>query len=87
MSSPEPDSLGDSLLAWVRSFENGRQIEKLGDLSEGKALWAILQDVDPQYFSGSLPEPDIGQGSDWTRKWQNLKHLEKQLSKIGRAHV
>ncbi|KAK4631325.1 hypothetical protein CLAFUW4_03688 [Fulvia fulva] len=80
MSSPEPDSLGDSLLAWVQSFEDGKQIETLGGLSDGKTLWAILQDVDPNFFSGSLPEPDLDPSSDWTRKWQNLKHLEKQLS-------
>ncbi|CAK4032666.1 Hypothetical predicted protein [Lecanosticta acicola] len=79
-SSPEPDSLGDSLLAWVRSFENGGKIEKLRELGDGRALWAILQDVDPEYFSGQLPEPDIGHESEWTRRWQNLKHLEKQLS-------
>jgi protein HOOK3 len=74
------DSLGDSLLAWVRSFENVGKVEHLGQLNDGNALWAILQDVDPDYFSGSLPEPSIGASSDWTRKWQNLKHLEKQLS-------
>ncbi|EME47951.1 hypothetical protein DOTSEDRAFT_122872, partial [Dothistroma septosporum NZE10] len=79
-SSPEPESLGDSLLAWVRSFESGKQIDSLGDLNDGKALWATLQDVDPAFFSGGLPEPDLDQASDWTRKWQNLKHLEKQLS-------
>lgn len=79
-SSSNPSPLGESLLAWVQSFDNVGKVEKLGDLGDGTALWAILQDVDPEYFSGSLPEPDIGEGSDWTRKWQNLKHLEKQLS-------
>lgn len=74
------DSLGDSLLAWVRSFEHAGKVEHLGQLNDGNALWAILQDVDPDYFSGSLPEPNIDASSEWTRKWQNLKHLEKQLS-------
>ncbi|CAK1362105.1 unnamed protein product [Cercospora beticola] len=80
MASSDADSLGDSLLAWVRSFDDGGKVEQLGDLSDGKVLWGILQDVDPAYFAGSLPEPDIEASSDWTRKWQNLKHLEKQLS-------
>ncbi|KAM3423215.1 hypothetical protein BST61_g665 [Cercospora zeina] len=80
MPSSDADSLGDSLLAWVRSFDDGGKVEQLGHLSDGKVLWAILQDVDPAYFAGSLPEPDIEASSDWTRKWQNLKHLEKQLS-------
>lgn len=79
-SSPEPDSLGESLLLWVRSFEDVGKVEQLRELGDGRALWAILQDVDPDYFSGSLPEPDIGNDSEWTRKWQNLKHLEKQLA-------
>ncbi|KAF7197953.1 Protein Hook-like 1 [Pseudocercospora fuligena] len=80
-SSDENEStLGESLLAWVRSFEEVGRVEQLGELGDGKVLWAILQDVDPDYFSEALPEPDIDAASDWTRKWQNLKHLEKQLS-------
>lgn len=79
MASPA-DSLGESLLAWVQSFEHVGKVEHLGELNDGQTLWSILQDVSPDYFAGSLPEPDIGASSEWTRKWQNLKHLEKQLS-------
>jgi protein HOOK3 len=80
MSTPEPGSLAASLLAWVKSFDAGRQAVGLGELNDAQALWAILQDVDAEYFSGDLPEPSIGPTSEWTRKWQNLKFLEKQLS-------
>lgn len=80
MSSPDPGSLAASLLAWVRSFDGCQQIAKLGDLNDAQALWSILQNVDAEYFSGNLPEPEIGLSSEWTRKWQNLKFLEKQLS-------
>jgi protein HOOK3 len=80
MASQDPDSLAESLLAWVRSFEHVGKVDQLSDLGDARALWAILQDVDPDYFSGSLPEPDIDASTEWTRKWQNLKHLEKQLS-------
>ncbi|KAI5368184.1 Putative CH domain superfamily protein [Septoria linicola] len=80
MASSDSDSLGETLLAWVRSFDDVGKVEDLGVLNDGKALWAILQDVDPDYFAGSLPEPDIEASSDWTRKWQNLKHVEKQVS-------
>lgn len=80
MSSSPADSLGDSLLAWVHSFEHVGKVEHLGELNDGQTLWSILQDVSPEYFAGTLPEPDIGASSEWTRKWQNLKHLEKQLS-------
>lgn len=79
MASPA-DSLGESLLAWVHSFEHVGKVEHLGELNDGQTLWSILQDVSPDYFAGSLPEPEIGAASEWTRKWQNLKHLEKQLS-------
>ena len=85
MASPEPDNstLGTALLAWVKSFEEagrGGQTHDLAGLSSGIALWAILRDVDPDYFAASLPEPEIDAGADWTRKWQNLKHVDKQLS-------
>lgn len=84
MASPDPStstSLGAALLAWVQSFEDvGSNVSSLADLSSGVVLWAILQSVDLEYFSGSLPEPSITAASEWTRKWQNLKHLEKQLS-------
>lgn len=79
-ASESESSLGDSLLAWVRSFEDVGLVQQLGELGDGKVLWAILQDVDPDYFSDALPEPDIDTSSEWTRKWQNLKHLEKQLT-------
>ena len=79
-SASDSQQLGESLLAWVRSFDSGNKVSQLSSLNDGRVLWAILQDVDPDYFAGSLPEPEIEESSEWTRKWQNLKHLEKQLS-------
>ncbi|WPH04233.1 protein hook like 1 [Acrodontium crateriforme] len=77
----ETSSLGASLLPWVKSFDSlGRDVEDWQSLSDGHALWAILQDLDPEYFSGSLPEPDVDANADWTRKWQNLKQVQKQIS-------
>ncbi|KAK3680932.1 hypothetical protein LTR37_021033 [Vermiconidia calcicola] len=52
----------------------------LVDLTDGRALWTILHDVDANYFSGALPEPDVNSSSDWTRKWQNIKHMERQVA-------
>jgi protein HOOK3 len=43
-------------------------------------LWSILGEIDADYFAGSLPEPDVNNSSDWTRKWQNLKHVERQVA-------
>jgi protein HOOK3 len=74
------DLLGDSLLQWVRSFEGVGDVHQWQDLSDGRALWTILQDIDSDYFTGALPEPDLSPSDDWTRRWQNLKHVDKQVS-------
>lgn len=74
------DLLGDSLLQWVRSFESVGEVQQWRDLSDGRALWTILQDVDSEYFTGDLPEPNLSPADDWTRRWQNLKHVDKQVT-------
>lgn len=76
----EGDSLSSSLFHWVRSFDTPTPPSDLASLSDGVALWAILQEIDPGYFAGDLPEPGVNSSSDWTRKWQNLKHIDKQLA-------
>lgn len=80
MEDSSPDLLGDSLLQWVRSFDGVGEVREWRDLSDGRALWTILQDVDAEYFTGSLPEPDVSPADDWTRRWQNLKHVDKQVT-------
>ncbi|KAK6398896.1 hypothetical protein LTR65_000453 [Meristemomyces frigidus] len=80
MDGPQSDTLRTSLLQWVRSFEELGKVDGWADLSDGSRLWSILREVDEGYFSGSIPEPDVGSFGDWTRKWQNLKHLERQIS-------
>ncbi|KAK5108922.1 hypothetical protein LTR62_007724 [Meristemomyces frigidus] len=74
----EGTSLGECLLQWVNTFEESGKSERWQDLSDGRRLWKILQEVDAEHFKGDLPEPDVG--SEWTRKWQNLRHIERQLS-------
>lgn len=66
-----------TLLEWINSFALGTIIRSSTDLSDGSILWEILQDIDPQYFLGNLPEnaPD----DHWVPKWQNLKHIHKLL--------
>lgn len=80
MEDTSLDLLGDSLLQWVRSFEGVGEVQQWRDLSDGRALWTILQDVDSDYFTGALPEPDVSPSDDWTRRWQNLKHVDKQVT-------
>ena len=76
----EDNGLGNSLFAWINSFPDTGKSEQWHDLSDGRQLWAILQEVDGDYFAGELPEEEVTPSSDWTRKWQNLKHLDRQLS-------
>ena len=72
------DLLGDSLLQWVRSFEGVGEVQQWRDLSDGRALWTILQDVDSEYFTGALPEPNLSPSltpiglNDASRHKQNI---------------
>lgn len=78
MAGTEEQSLSACLLQWVRSFDG--RIERYDDLSDGITLCSILHEIDSAYFAETGPEPEVESTSDWTRKWQNLKHVERQLS-------
>ena len=80
MEGAEADSLSACLLQWVKSFDGIGKAEGLKDLGDGMVLWSILREVDREYFGGELPEPEVNSSSDWTRKWQNLKYLERQVA-------
>ncbi|GAB7365390.1 hypothetical protein MBLNU230_g6468t1 [Neophaeotheca triangularis] len=80
MDTDEPASLASSLLEWVHSFSPNSPAQSWRDLSDGQTLWTILQAIDGDYFSGALPEPHVSPSAEWTRKWQNLKHVDKQLA-------
>jgi protein HOOK3 len=80
MEAAGETSLSTCLLQWVRSFDNAGGVDALTDLNDGLVLWAILRQIDPDYFTGELPEAEVNASSDWTRKWQNLKHVEKQVA-------
>lgn len=51
-------------------------------LEDGQILWQILNDIDADYFSESLPNFDESnrRTSDWIPRWQNLKHIERSVS-------
>lgn len=80
MDADSPRTLGESLLQWVRSFDGVDRFVPWAELSDGHALWRILQDVDEEYFKGGLPEPAATPADDWVRRWQNLKHIERQVA-------
>ncbi|KAK2755687.1 hypothetical protein FQN54_005836 [Arachnomyces sp. PD_36] len=70
-------SVGAALLEWINSFPLGTTIGSANELSDGTILWEIVQDIDPQYFLGELPETSSNDA--WVQKWQNLKHIHKLL--------
>ncbi|KAI1923009.1 hypothetical protein LOZ52_001163 [Ophidiomyces ophidiicola] len=72
-----PDLETTTLLEWINSFSLGIVIRCSEDLSDGSILWEILQDIDPSYFLGALPEN--APADHWVPKWQNLKHIHKLL--------
>lgn len=80
MEAAEETTLSACLLQWVHSFDDAGKVGRLTDLDDGLVIWSILHEIDPNYFSGGLPEPEVYLSSDWTRKWQNLKHIEKQVA-------
>ena len=80
MEAAEGTELSACLLQWVKSFDSAGQAHSLAALNDGLILWNILRQVDPAYFTGDLPEPGATASTDWTRKWQNLKHVEKQVA-------
>ena len=53
-------------------------------LEDGQVLWQILNDIDNEYFSESLPifeeSNDRRQSNNWIPRWQNLKHIERAVS-------
>ena len=80
MEGAEVKPLSTCLLQWVQSFDGLEKVESLKSLSDGLVLWTVLHAIDSDYFTGDLPEPEVSSSSEWTRKWQNLKHVEKQLA-------
>ena len=65
------DALSKALLEWVNTFGLARRVEGWKDLLDGAIIWQVLQDIDPDYFNGSLPEPDAGASGNWIPKWTN----------------
>ncbi|PNS14459.1 Protein Hook 2 [Sphaceloma murrayae] len=76
----DPPNLPSALLSWLRALA-GAQIPSLSSLRDGHVLWALLLDIDPEYFSAdTLPSSPSETASNWIPRWQNLKHIEKEVS-------
>ena len=67
------EELRSALLVWVNTFELQKDVRDWSELLDGFVIWQILQDIDPEYFHGALPEPDAGQSTNWIPKWANCR--------------
>lgn len=68
-----------ALLEWVNTFALPEDVKSLNELTDGHVLWDILRDVDPTYFTSSLPETRAN-STRWVPRYENLKHLHKALT-------
>ncbi|KAL8801172.1 MAG: hypothetical protein Q9200_007024, partial [Gallowayella weberi] len=68
-----------ALLEWVNSFTITEDVISLSELTDGYILWDILRDVDPIYFTSSLPE-GRSNTTKWIPRYENLKYLHKTLA-------
>ena len=68
-----------ALLEWVNTFALTEDVKTLNELADAHILWDILRDVDPTYFTSSLPE-GRGNTAKWIPRCENLKHLHKALA-------
>ncbi|ODH20632.1 hypothetical protein ACO22_05832 [Paracoccidioides brasiliensis] len=71
------DLVSSTLLEWINSFNLGTTVRSIDQLNDGSILWDTLQDIDPQYFLGELPERSPS--DHWVPRWQNLKYIHKAL--------
>ncbi|KAL9614123.1 MAG: hypothetical protein Q9167_001408 [Letrouitia subvulpina] len=67
-----------ALLAWVNTFSLVEDVKSLRDLNDGRIIWDILRDIDPAYFTSSLPEGRT-LPEKWIPKYENLKFIHRSL--------
>lgn len=67
-TSPE---LEQALLECANTFGLSRSVKTWKDLQDGTLLWEMLKLLDPDYFTGDLPEDSQKTGESWISRWQN----------------
>lgn len=76
----DPPGLSDALLRWANTFEDlPHPVESWQDLQDGQAVWTILKNIEPDYFTGPLPEAANATAENWIPRWQNLKHIDRLI--------
>ncbi|KAK0615522.1 Protein Hook-like protein [Lasiodiplodia hormozganensis] len=76
-TSPE---LEQALLECANTFGLSRSVKTWEDLQDGTLLWEMLKLLDPDYFTGDLPEDSQKTGESWISRWQNMKFIDKAMT-------
>ncbi|KAF4544484.1 Microtubule binding protein [Lasiodiplodia theobromae] len=76
-TSPE---LEQALLECANTFGLSRSVKTWKDLQDGTLLWEMLKLLDPDYFTGDLPEDSQKTGESWISRWQNMKFIDKAMT-------
>ncbi|KAI4189990.1 MAG: hypothetical protein L6R41_001098 [Letrouitia leprolyta] len=67
-----------AFLEWINTFNLTEDVKSLNELNDGHILWDILRDIDPAYFTSSLPESRANT-TKWIPRYENLKFLHGTL--------
>lgn len=67
-TSPE---LEHALLECATSFGLSKPVKSWKDLQDGQLLWEMLKALDPEHFTGDLPEDSAKTSESWISRWQN----------------
>jgi protein HOOK3 len=65
------EALSKALIEWVNTFDLPKHVGGWKELLDGVIIWRILNDIDPDYFHGPLPEAEAGETNNWIPKWTN----------------
>jgi len=75
------DSLCDSLIAWVHTFNLTSTVAQLADLKDGVIISKCLNNIDPEYFNEDwLSKIKTDTNDNWRLKLLNLKKIYEAIS-------
>lgn len=74
------NSITDSLISWLQTFNVSAPHKTVDQLSDGVALAQVLHKIDPDFFDASwLGKVKTEVGSNWRLKFSNLKKILKAI--------
>lgn len=74
------NSITDSLISWLQTFNVSAPHKTVDQLSDGVALAQVLHKIDPDFFDSSwLAKVKTEVGSNWRLKFSNLKKILKAI--------